>query len=313
MLRFLLLLALPCLLFADPMLRPEAPPLPLRPEATDLSGAGEVVQNRPKGRNAHDLNRRIANVNTAAIFLYRPEAGVASLRTGVVICPGGGYAGVVIDKEGHDYARLLASRGVTALVLKYRLPGGVPPSAEEPPRPLADAILALRWLRSRAAELNLDPARIGILGSSAGGHLAASAAAFAPDADPASTDPLERVSARPSFLGLIYPVVSMDPAITHSGSRAELLGPAPTPEMTKRFSIEEQVSTAFPPTFIVHARDDGVKVENSLRLLAALERAGVPASARIVDQGGHGFGLAAKHPQLSRWPDDMLTWLKTQL
>lgn len=292
----LLLAALPAL--ADPLLRPEAPAMPLRPAATLLATPPEEVENRPKGRNAHDLNRRISNITTPTIAVYLPPEGVATLRTGVVICPGGGYSGVVIDKEGHDYARYLASRGVTGLVLKYRLPDGTPPASPDAiPAPLADALDALRWLRAHADQLDLDPDRIGIIGSSAGGHLAASAAAFAP------------ADARPDFLVLIYPVITMDPDLGHAGSRERLLGPNPSPELIQRFSIEHQVTANFPPTFLVHAKNDPVKVENSLRLLDALAAAGIPASPQIFETGGHGFGLARKHPTLSVWPDQLLTWL----
>ncbi|MFA6960772.1 MAG: alpha/beta hydrolase [Opitutaceae bacterium] len=297
---------------SDPLLRQEEPAEPLRQAdlSTPENDSGEIVKNRPKDRNAFGLNRSISNITRASIALYRPTAdATTALRTGVVICPGGGYSGVVIDKEGHDYARYLAGKGITALVLKYRLPDGSPLAEGQTPAPLEDALTALRWLRGHATDLDLAPDRIGIMGSSAGGHLAATAAAYAPVAQHHTNQSGEQISARPDFLVLIYPVITMDAALTHTSSRARLLGPKPAASIIDHFSIEKNITPDFPPTFVVHARDDPVKVDNSLILINALTTAGIPNSPHIFESGGHGFGLARLNPSLSAWPDALVTWV----
>lgn len=222
----------------------------------------------------------------------------------VVVCPGGGYQHLA-DHEGGPVAEWLNSIGITAFVLKYRLG----PTYHHPAM-LQDAARGIRTVRARAKEWGVDPQRIGILGFSAGGHLAATAGThFAPGQADAA-DPIERVSSRPDLMILIYPVITMREA-THGGSRKNLLGEQPSPEMIALLSNEEQVTKETPPTFLVHTMTDAaVPVENSMMFAAALRKAGVPFEFHLYERGPHGFGLAPKDPILSSWPGRCADWLR---
>ena len=221
----------------------------------------------------------------------------------IIVCPGGGYARLA-EHEGRPVAEWLKSIGVTAFVLKYRHGSRYPH-----PAPLQDAARAIRTVRSRAAEWRLDPHRIAILGFSAGGHLASTAATHFDPGNSKATDPIEQVSSRPSLLILIYPVITMR-ELTHAGSRRNLLGPEPSEELVAMLSNDEQVTKETPPTFLVHtATDAGVPVENSLRFAAALGKNGVAFELHIYEQGPHGFGLGGKDRILSTWPERLAAWL----
>ncbi|MEM9353323.1 MAG: alpha/beta hydrolase [Planctomycetota bacterium] len=225
----------------------------------------------------------------------------------VVVCPGGGYTGLAIDKEGHELARWFAERGVTGATLKYRCGGG----AHQHPVPLADAQRALRLMRSKAEDWGVDADKIGIAGFSAGGHLASSAATHYDDVlkidDPLRGD----VSAKPDFQVLVYPVISMDADITNGGSRQRLLGDEPPQELVDRLSNELQVTEATPPALLVHASDDmGVPVENSLRFYGALRAAGVDAELHVYRRGGHGFGFFRGERPADRWPEVLAAWMR---
>ena len=199
----------------------------------------------------------------AWLTLYRPAAERAN-GAAMVICPGGGYGCLVSGPEGHDVARWLVRHGLAGAVLEYRLPQG------RSEAPLLDAQRAIRTMRANAAKWNIDPKRIGIIGFSAGGHLASSAGTHFDAGEPAAVDPVERASCRPDFMVLIYPVITMGTA-THAGSKQNLLGPAPKPELVERFSNEKQVSDLTPPAFLAHARDDSlVSPKNSRDFTAAL-------------------------------------------
>jgi acetyl esterase/lipase len=229
----------------------------------------------------------------------------------LLLIPGGGYKWAVVDKEGLDCARVFAGAGVTCFVLRYRLPGDG--WAAGPDAPLQDAQRALRLVRSQAAAHGLDPARVGVLGASAGGHLAGMLTARA-DATYAAVDAADAVSHRPDLSILLYPVATMSDPHVHAGSRLELLGPAPTPEGIERYSLERMDWRGRPPTFLLHAMDDGaVPVENSLQLLTTLKAAGVPAEAHLFQEGGHGFGirLIAGKPA-AVWPQLVLAWAARQ-
>lgn len=229
----------------------------------------------------------------------------------LLLIPGGGYKWAVVDKEGLDCARVFAEAGVTCFVLRYRLPGDG--WAAGPDAPLQDAQRALRLVRSQAAAHGLDPARVGVLGASAGGHLAGMLTARA-DATYAAVDEADAVSHRPDLSILLYPVATMSDPHVHAGSRLELLGPTPTPEGIERYSLERMDWTGRPPTFLLHAMDDGaVPVENSLQLLTTLKAAGVPAEAHLFQEGGHGFGirLIAGKPA-AVWPRLVLAWAARQ-
>ena len=222
----------------------------------------------------------------------------------VIVCPGGGYQHLA-DHEGGPVAQWLNSVGVTAFVLKYRLG----PTYHHPSQ-LQDAARAIRTVRARAKEWGLDPQRIGILGFSAGGHLAATAGTHFAAGQADALDPIERVSSRPDLMILVYPVITMRDS-THGGSKVNLLGKDPSPELVALLSNEEQVTKETPPAFLVHTMTDtAVPVENSMMFAAALRKAGVPFEFHLYERGPHGFGLAPKDPILSSWPARCADWLR---
>lgn len=222
----------------------------------------------------------------------------------VIICPGGGYDHLS-DREGAPVAEWLNSIGIAAFVLKYR----VAPRYHHP-APLQDAARAIRTVRARAAEWRLDPERIGILGFSAGGHLASTAGTHFEAGKPNASDPIERVTSRPNLVMLIYAVISMREQ-SHPRSKLNLLGPDPQPDLVALLSNEEHVVKETPPTFLVHGVGDSkVPVENSLLFVAALRKAGVPFELHLYEHGEHGFALGGKDPALSTWPEHCAKWLR---
>jgi acetyl esterase/lipase len=225
----------------------------------------------------------------------------------VIVFPGGGYARLSDIKEGSDVAKWLNSLGISAFVLKYRL--GM---RYHQPNQLLDAARAVRTVRARSKEWNLDADRIGILGFSAGGHLASTLGTHFDAGKPDAKDPLERISSRPDLMVLIYPVITMGD-FTHAGSKKNLLGENPTPDLIKLYSNELQVTKETPPTFLVHTMTDaGVPVENSMMFASALRKAGVPFEFHLYEQGPHGFGLAPANPILVSWAARCADWLGLQ-
>ncbi|MBV9863793.1 MAG: alpha/beta hydrolase [Abitibacteriaceae bacterium] len=242
-----------------------------------------------------------------SLTIFLPPQDKAN-GTAVVVCPGGGYGALATDHEGRQIGQWLNALGVTAFMLQYR----IAPRYHNP-APLQDAQHALRTVRARAKEWNLDPQRIGIWGFSAGGHLASSAGTHFDDGNPNATDPVERVSCRPDFMILAYPVITMTEAYMHRGSHDNLLGKIPDPQLAASLSSEKQVTAKTPPTFIFHTADDpGVPVENSIYFYLALHKAQVPAEMHIYAHGPHGVGLAKGDPTLSKWPDQLATWLNAR-
>lgn len=222
----------------------------------------------------------------------------------IVVLPGGGYRALSDVKEGSAVAEYLNSIGVTAFVLKYRLG----PKYGQPNQ-LLDASRAMRMVRSRAKEWGIDANRIGILGFSAGGHLASTLAMHFDSGNPNAAEELEKVSSRPDLQVLIYPVITMG-EFTHKGSKLNLLGENPSEELVKKYSNELQVTKETPPAFIVHGLDDKtVPIENSLQYVQALRKNGVPFEFHLYEKGAHGFGLAPTDPILSTWKDRMKDWL----
>lgn len=252
---------------------------------------------------------RISLVQDPDILVFLPAKKNATGQA-VVICPGGGYGILAYDWEGTDVAKWLNSRGVAAIVLKYRLPN--PRSSIVPHKtPLLDAQRAIRIVRSHAAKWNIKSNKVGIMGFSAGGHLASTAATRFDNGNATAQDSIEKHSSRPDFAVLIYPVIKMSMPSTHSGSRNNLLGTSPQEELINYYSNELQVTKETPPTFIVHATDDtGVPVENSLSFYLALKTNKVPAEMHLYPYGGHGFGLAVGRGYLETWPDRCADWLK---
>ncbi|MBT8037785.1 MAG: alpha/beta hydrolase [Verrucomicrobiae bacterium] len=225
----------------------------------------------------------------------------------LVICPGGGYGGLAAH-EGKGYAEFLQMHGINAFVLKYRLGS----AGYRHPVMLGDAARALRTVRANAEAWKIDPHKIGIMGSSAGGHLASTLLTHFDAGDATSKDPIERVSSRPDLGILCYAVISMGP-LTHRGSKRNLLGADPSAELIKLLSNELQVTSETPPTFLWHtASDSSVKVENSLAFAAALSKAKVPFALHVYEKGRHGIGLAARAPYKNAhpWAADLLYWLK---
>lgn len=239
------------------------------------------------------------------ITVYPAPAG-STTRTAVVVFPGGGYVNLAMGHEGRDIASWLNARGVTALVLKYRLG----PRYRHPAM-LQDAQRAIRTARSLATELGYEKNRVGIWGFSAGGHLASTASTHFDAGNPGAPDPIERESSRPDFAVLCYPVVSFDDAIAHGGSKRNLLGENPAPELVENLSNEKQVTAQTPPTFLFHTGDDpGVPVENSVLYYLALRKHKVPAELHVYEHGRHGVGLAPFDPILSTWPARLEAWLR---
>lgn len=243
-----------------------------------------------------------ADTPTLTPFFPKEKANGAA----VIVCPGGGYSHLA-NHEGQPVAEWLNSLGITAFVLKYR----IGPKYHHP-APLQDAARAVRLVRSRAAEWKLDPKKIGVLGFSAGGHVASTIGTHFDQGQANATDPIDRLSSRPDLLVLVYPVVTMGD-LTHKGSKKQLLGDNPSPEMVKMLSNEEQVTKETPPTFLVHtANDTAVPVENSLRFVDALRKNGVPFELHVYERGRHGFGLGVNDPILSTWPARCTDWLRLQ-
>ena len=227
----------------------------------------------------------------------------------IVICPGGGYGGLA-SHEGPTYAQFLQKHGINAFVLKYRLGS----AGYRHPIMLGDAARAIRTVRANAKKWKIDPEKIGIMGSSAGGHLASTAITHFDNGDSKSRDPIDRVSSRPNAGILCYPVITMG-QFTHQGSKRNLLGNNPPEQLVNLLSSEKQVRKNTPPTFIWHtAEDRPVPVENSLLFASALREAGVPFALHVYQKGRHGIGLADKPPfkNVHPWANDLVFWLKEQ-
>ena len=226
----------------------------------------------------------------------------------VIICPGGGYGILAIDHEGVEVAKLFNESGITAFVLKYRLPNDAI-MVDKSIGPLQDAQQAIRTVRKQAVAWGLNPNKIGIMGFSAGGHLAATAAThYSVFADPVMKD---TVSVRPDFTILIYPVISFDDSITHKGSKNNLIGTQPSPELTKKFSSELQVTKNCPPAFLVHSADDAtVPVENSIRFYQAYIKNKISVEMHLYPKGGHGYGMHNKTTS-DEWFKRLINWMNT--
>lgn len=236
------------------------------------------------------------------LTVFKAEEGKAS-GAAMVILPGGGYGGLAAH-EGKDYAEWLAKNGVTSFVLKYRLGS----AGYRHPVMLGDAARAVRTVRARAGEWGVDPKRVGIMGSSAGGHLASTLLTHFDEGDSATSDSIEKESSRPTLGILCYPVISLG-EYTHQGSKRNLLGENPPEELVKLLSNELQVTTNTPPTFLWHTMEDtAVPAQNSMLFAMALQKNKVPYELHVYEKGRHGIGLANGHP----WTEQCLRWLKLQ-
>ena len=248
---------------------------------------------------------RVKDVTNPTLTVYLPPEGKAN-GTSVIICPGGGYHILAIDHEGYQLAEWFNTLGVTAFVLKYRLPDDVI-MEDRTVGPLQDAQQAIRIVREKADEWNLDPNKIGIMGFSAGGHLASTAATHFEE----PVSPANETSVKPNFNILIYPVISFKEAFGHRGSRDKLLGDNTNKyQMVEKFSNELHVTTHTSPTFLVHSSDDkAVPVENSIRFYQALVENNIPAEMHIYESGGHGYGMGREGQPTTSWPNRLKDWL----
>jgi acetyl esterase/lipase len=265
-------------------------------ESAPVAGLSETIVERSENPDVRQ-DRAVTNVFSSSLFFTRPP--VEGPVPVVLLCPGGGYSALMIDKEGYDIARWLGRLGIAAAILKYRLPH---PEAEAAlPWPSEDACKAMEVLSARAGEWGLRADAVGIFGASAGGHLAACIA--------------NRPDCRPAFQILLYPVISfLDYEWSHTGSRRNLLSGKTDHERCLAFSAEKWVTPSTPPAYVIHAIDDGVvKVEHSRRYCAALRESGVPCEYLELNSGGHGFGMAVHGGDPLVWPEKCAGWLGSLL
>lgn len=280
----------------------------------ELASAQEVIELWPEGvpglradaSPERMENNRVSNVHVPSLTVFPAPADKAT-GAAVIICPGGGYVRLSMENEGTSAARWFNSIGVTAFVLRYRM------VEYGHPAPLRDALRAVRLVRSRAADFAVQPDRIGMIGFSAGGHLAASAGTLFDGAEGRTGAALDAVSGRPDFLLLMYPVITMETPHTHRGSRDALLGREATPDLIQSMSLHTRVTKETPPTFLVHTQEDrGVPADNSILFYQALTAAGVPAELHIFEKGPHGFGMRSDLGPTSRWIDRAEDWMRAR-
>lgn len=249
-------------------------------------------------------NGRFSNVHHPSLVFYPPLTGPAN-GTLVIYAAGGGYVRVAVGANGGEITRWLNALGITVGVLKYRH------ADYGHPAPLQDVLRAVRLVRARADELGVKPDRIGVLGGSAGGHLAASAGTLFDAPEGRTGHALDAVSGRPDFLVLVFPVITMEDPHAHGASRRALLGPAPSAALQRRLSVEHHVTKATPPAFLVHsAEDTTVVVENSLLFYQAMRRAGAPIELHLYPKGPHGSGMSPALGPVSGWPRLGEAWLR---
>lgn len=277
---------------------PAAAVIPLWPEG--------VPDAKPELGPEHVDGGHTSNVGEPTLTVYGPAVDRPN-GTAVIICPGGGYVRLSMQREGEQYAAWLGTLGITSFVLKYRM------QEFGHPAPLRDVLRAVRIVRSQAARYHIRPDRIGVMGSSAGGHLAASAGTLFDHPLGRTGAELDKVSARPDFLMLMYPVITMEDPAAHAGSRQALLGAHPSAADVQLMSVEKQVTSATPPTLLIHTQEDRtVPVENSILFYQALTRAKVPAEMYLFEHGGHGMGMKAGLGTASDWPKRAEEWLKAR-
>ncbi|MCF3107157.1 alpha/beta hydrolase [Niabella sp. CC-SYL272] len=265
------------------------------------------AENLEKSVTGTDGITRISNVSVPTITVYKAAGGTGK-QPAVIICPGGGYAILAVSHEGIDVAKAFNEMGVTAFVLKYRLPDDRI-MEDKSIGPLQDAERATQWVREHATEYNIDPHRIGIMGFSAGGHLASTLSTHYGETVIANP---RKTSLRPDFSILIYPVISFSDSIGHRGSRERLIGKAPAAAAIQKYSNERQVNKKTPPAFLVHAKDDRtVPWQNSEQYYEALQKNKVKARVFYYERGGHGFGMHNKTSDL-KWMDALKEWLRDQ-
>lgn len=268
------------------------------------SGGAPGDPQRAVGSETANDKGHLSGIEIPQYQVYLPDKAKAT-GAAVVVLPGGGYGIVAIQHEGHELAKWFAERGIAGIVVKYRVPNQFP-------SPFLDARRAIRTVRANAAEWGVDPKKVGIMGFSAGGHLASLCTTRFNDTFPEqeNRDEIDKQSARPDFSMLIYPVISMGEH-GHGGSRKNLLGPNPTPEQVEKYSTEKAVTPETPPVFLLSTSDDGVDCRNSLAFAAACKANKVPVTLHLFETGGHGYGLHGKG-ELEKWPMLLEGWLKSK-
>ena len=274
----------------------QLPPMPIQD--------GQVI---PLWSGAAPGAQGTAEADVPAIAVFLPRT-MAAGTPAMIVCPGGGYSGLAANHEGRQVANFLNSLGMAAFVLRYRLG----PKYHHPVQ-LGDAQRAIRTVRAKSAEWRIDPSRIGIMGFSAGGHLAMTASTIFDGGRADAADAIDRVGSRPDFAVLGYPVISMTAPWTHQGSRRNLLGEAPDADLASKLSGEQAVTKETPPTFLFQTNQDtAVPAENAVHYYLALRQNGVPAEMHIFERGPHGVGLANNDPALSTWSMLLANWLRTR-
>lgn len=269
-------------------------------------GAAPGAKAPPAGSETND-GERYSHVEVPQYHLYLPEKDKAT-GAAVAVLPGGGYTMLAAAHEGHDYAKWLAARGIAGMVVKYRVSGD-DAFGYHYPVPFLDARRAIRTLRANAAAWGLDPEKIGVMGSSAGGHLASLCTTrFADTFEEEGGDETDAKSARPDFSILIYPVINMGNPLAHGGSQRRLLGENPSADALEKFSTDRAVTAETPPVFLLTTADDFVDCRNSLSFAAACKAHGVRVSLHLFEAGGHGYGLGGKD-ELAEWPGLLERWL----
>ena len=271
-----------------------------------VPGSIPDMQYTEESATSNDGIQRISKISNPTLTIFLPPKENAK-GTAIVVCPGGGYSIVAINHEGYGLATWMNNAGIACIVLKYRLPDDAI-MMDRSIGPLQDVQEAIRIVRRNADAWGLDPHKIGVMGFSAGGHLAATASTLYND----NVYESDTVSARPDFSVLLYPVISMQSGMTHGGSRQRLLGTEPDKETLDHFSNELQVTGRTPMAFLVHSADDkSVPVQNSITYALALKQNAVPVELHIFEKGGHGYGLAATRTSTeSQWPALCLNWLR---
>jgi acetyl esterase/lipase len=260
----------------------------------------------PRTVDSAEWTERVTKSPTLTYFMPDKEN-----RNGaaIVICPGGGYSGLAMEKEGREVAEWCRAHGIVGVVLRYRCGGG----KNLQPVPLDDVQRAIRTVRAHAKELGVDPAKIGVLGFSAGGHLASTAATIFVEGDPKAADSIDQQSSRPDFAVLVYPVITLVGDAAHHGSRNNLLGPDSSEELAAEWSTDRRITDKTPTTFLVHASDDkGVLPKNSILFYEGLLAHGIPAEMHIYEVGGHGFGMFRDKRPADLWPNELKAWLKSR-
>jgi acetyl esterase/lipase len=261
---------------------------------------------KPSAPDSLEWSLQVANSPTLTYFL--PEKDKRN-GTAMVICPGGAYVGLAMQKEGHEVAQWCRDHGIVGVVLRYRCGGG----KNQAPVPLDDVQRAIRSVRARADELGIDPSKIGVAGFSAGGHLASCAATMFDEGDGGAKDPIEQQSSRPDFAVLVYPVIALVGDAAHRGSRNNLLGPESDDQLAAEWSTDRRVTDKTPPTFLVHASDDdGVVPKNSILFYEALLANKRPAELHLYEAGGHGFGMFRDKRPADLWANELEAWLKAR-